>query len=102
MHPTAKAAGFLAESIVKSFISKSSTYDLEQALGQYQLYRDVLNVTQKDRILYVAVTEESFFRVFEDDFGKLALNNQRIQIIIFDDAAQELKQWIPVRPIAQS
>ena len=49
---------------VKSFVGRSDVRDLEQALGQYILYRQVLNEMQSDRTLYLAVSEEIFNSVF--------------------------------------
>ncbi|NJL22025.1 MAG: fatty-acid synthase [Leptolyngbyaceae cyanobacterium SM1_3_5] len=37
---------------VKSFVGQSDVKDLEQALGQYVLYRQILNEMQSDRSLY--------------------------------------------------
>ncbi|MFS8118912.1 MAG: XisH family protein, partial [Microcoleus sp.] len=49
---------------VKSFVGRSDVKDLEQALGQYILYRQVLNEMQINRNLYLAISEEVFNSVF--------------------------------------
>lgn len=40
---------------VKSFISPSPVKDLQNALGQYILYAELLAVTEPERILYLAI-----------------------------------------------
>lgn len=60
---------------VKSFVGRSDVKDLEQALGQYVLYRHVLNEMQSDRKLYLAISEEVFNSVFSIELGELLLKN---------------------------
>ena len=40
---------------VKSFLSESRIADLEQALGQYILYKDILQRIEPERELYLAI-----------------------------------------------
>ena len=42
---------------VKSFISGSKLTDLENALGQFILYHDILAENEPDRTLYLAIRE---------------------------------------------
>jgi hypothetical protein len=51
---------------IKSFISPSLIRDFELALGQYIFYRNLLNVTEPDYKLYLAIKDsiyENFFNV---------------------------------------
>ena len=41
---------------IKSFISRSAVHDLENALGQYVVYRSMLRRLEPDRQLYLAVS----------------------------------------------
>jgi XisH protein len=45
---------------VKSFVGQSDVKDLEQALGQYVLYRQILNEMGVERSLYLAVSKPTF------------------------------------------
>ncbi len=40
---------------IKSFISRSQVNDLENALGQYLLYRSLLKRREPERVIYLAV-----------------------------------------------
>ncbi|MDJ0534241.1 MAG: XisH family protein [Xenococcaceae cyanobacterium MO_207.B15] len=42
---------------IKSFIGKSPINELENALGQYILYRNILEETEPDRLIYLAVRQ---------------------------------------------
>jgi len=51
----AERAGSRIAVEIKSFVGRSDVLDLEQALGQFVLYAEVLAETDPDRILYLAV-----------------------------------------------
>ncbi|MGD2179713.1 XisH family protein [Lusitaniella coriacea] len=61
---------------VKSFIGRSDVRDLEQALGQYVLYRQILDEMGSDRVLYLAVSQTTFNSVFTIELGQVLLKNQ--------------------------
>jgi hypothetical protein len=80
---------------VKSFVGRSDVRDLEQALGQYILYREVLNEMRIDRSLYLAISQPIFNSVFTIELGQVLLKNQIIKLIVFDDKSEAIVQWIP-------
>ncbi len=80
---------------VKSFVGQSDVKDLEQALGQYVLYRQILNEVGSDRSLYLAVSRPTFNSVFTIELGQMLLKNKIIKLIVFDDESEAIVQWIP-------
>lgn len=80
---------------VKSFVGRSDVKDLEQALGQYILYRQVLNEMRIDRSLYLAISQPIFNSVFTIELGQVLLKNQIIKLIVFDEKSEAIVQWIP-------
>lgn len=80
---------------VKSFVGQSDVKDLEQALGQYVLYRQILNEIGSQRSLYLAVSQPTFNSVFTIELGQVLLKNQIIKLIVFDDENEAIVQWIP-------
>ncbi|MBD2010160.1 fatty-acid synthase [Microcoleus vaginatus ZQ-A3] len=80
---------------VKSFVGRSDVKDLEQALGQYVLYRQVLNEMGLDRSLYLAISQPIFNSVFTIELGQVLLKNQIVKLIVFDDKSEAIVQWIP-------
>ncbi len=80
---------------VKSFVGRSEIDDLEKALGQYVLYRDVLSKREPERTLYVAVHQDIFNDLFTEPIGQLLLDNHRIQLVIFNPITEVILRWIP-------
>lgn len=80
---------------IKSFLSDSDIYDLEQTIGQYVLYAKILAQEEKDRLLYVAVTQTTFEGIFSLELGELLLADQTIQLVVFDEKKEVIIQWLP-------
>ena len=85
---------------IKSFLGHSEMADLEQAIGQYTVYHDVLSRAEPERALFLAVNEEVYNNLFEEPIGELLLENQRIRLIVFDPQIEVIRQWIPQNPTA--
>ncbi|TRU80350.1 MAG: fatty-acid synthase [Microcystis novacekii Mn_MB_F_20050700_S1] len=80
---------------VKSFVGQSDVKDLQQALGQYVLYRQILNEMKVERVLYLAISQPTFNSVFSIELGQVLLKNQIVKLIVFDDESEVIVQWIP-------
>jgi hypothetical protein len=79
---------------VKSFLGPSEVKDLQQALGQFILYHDLLAISDPERTLYLAVSLEVYREIFEEPIGMVLLENQRLRLIVFDPHQEVLLQWI--------
>lgn len=79
---------------IKSFLSPSPVQDLEQALGQYILYRDGLMRSQPDRTLYLAITEQVYLDFFQEEIAQMVVENNQLKLIVFEPEKQEIVQWI--------
>jgi hypothetical protein len=80
---------------VKSFIGKSEVEDLENAVGQYVVYQQIINKNQPDYLLYLAVTTKAFHNIFEIEIGQLLLENQIVRLIVFNPFDEVITKWIP-------
>lgn len=69
--------------------------DLEQTIGQYIVYRELLDKTEPERLLYVAVSTKIFRSVFEEGLGELFLARQILRLMVFDPKQEVITQWIP-------
>jgi hypothetical protein len=78
---------------VKSFIGNSPIRDLEQALGQYLLYSNILKRDYPDRILYLAVRDDIYSTFFSEEIVQIAIESQSIRVIVFDALKQEIVKW---------
>jgi hypothetical protein len=79
---------------VKSFIGASKIQDLKEALGQYDIYRYLLEETEPDRKLYIAISKVAYNAFFTQDVAQLILHKHQLPIIIVDIEVEEITQWI--------
>ncbi|MDX2099991.1 MAG: XisH family protein [Leptolyngbyaceae cyanobacterium bins.59] len=79
---------------VKSFIGASKIQDLKEALGQYDIYRYLLEETAPDRKLYIAISNVAYNTFFTQDVTQLILNRHQLPIIVVDIETEEITQWI--------
>jgi len=80
---------------VKSFIGASPVSDLEQALGQYLLYEDLLQTQYPDRLLYLAIRDTVYSSFFQEEIVQIVLTSRRLKLLIFDEIQEVIIQWIP-------
>ena len=80
---------------VKSFPGASEVADLENALGQYILYQDILEETEPERLIYLAVSLKVYEDLFQEPIGQLLLRRQHLRLIVFEPRKGVIVQWIP-------
>ena len=59
---------------VKSFLGRSFIKDLEQAVGQYIVYRDILIEKAVDFELYLAITQGIYKSYFQRQLTQMIIN----------------------------
>ncbi len=74
---------------IKSFVSPSDVQELHMAVGQYNVYRDILVDTGSKRALYLAVPRRAYEGIFADQLGQLVVRRQKLQVIVFGDRPEE-------------
>ncbi len=79
---------------MKSFIGASKIQDLKEALGQYDIYRYLLEETAPDRKLYVAVSAIAYKTFFTQDALQLIVNRHQLPLIVVNTEVEEIVQWI--------
>jgi XisH protein len=80
---------------IKSFRSASDMKDLEEALGQFVLYKQLLTRYAPERILYLAVADEIRKTVFEEEAGQILLEDGIVRLVTFDPLQEAILRWIP-------
>jgi hypothetical protein len=78
---------------VKSFISASRVKDLEQALGQYIMYSQILKQQNLDRTLYLAISQDVFSDFFSEELPQLMIDLNNLKLLIFNIDSQEIVKW---------
>lgn len=79
---------------VKSFVGASKIQDLKEALGQYDIYRYLLEEIAADRKLYISISKVVYNTFFTQDVIQLILNKHHLPIIVVDLETEEIMQWI--------
>jgi hypothetical protein len=79
---------------VKSFLSDSAIFDFHLALGQFLNYRLVLEETEPERLLYLAVPIEAYDSFFYRDLPKASIKKYQIKLIIYDSRNKVIVKWI--------
>ncbi|MBD2553399.1 XisH family protein [Limnothrix sp. FACHB-708] len=80
---------------IKSFLSASLVSDLENAWGQFFMYARALEKREPDRILYLAVTQETFNTIFQEPIGQLLLEEPGFHLVVFDAKTEKVAEWKP-------
>ncbi len=79
---------------IKSFVGQSEVHDLEVALGQYVLYRSLLEDQEPARTLYLAIPKFAHNDIFSDRFGEFVIRKHQLRLIVFNND-EEIVQWLP-------
>ncbi|MFB2878759.1 XisH family protein [Floridanema aerugineum] len=79
---------------VKSFLGRSFIKDLEQAVGQYVVYRDILIETALDFELYLAITQGIYKSYFQRQLTQMIINRNKVKLLIVDPESEVIVQWI--------
>ena len=87
---------------IKSFIGDSEVDDLERALGQYNLYTSLLGRSEPERKLYLAISTEAYDGIFNTPLGRVAIEDYRISLLVFDEDQEVVSRWIDSPSIGKS
>lgn len=79
---------------VKSFLRASQVSELEKAMGQYELYRWLLQDSEPDRELYVAVPTHAYEGIFSKPVGKMVVVKLQMKLIVYSISGEEKLIWI--------
>src|ERR1044071_2712169 len=68
---------------IKSFLGKSGITDLYQALGQYILYRGLIEVSEPERQLFLAMPTEAFDKLLNIAEGANLIASERLKLLLY-------------------
>lgn len=80
---------------IKTFLSDSPLTDYHAALGQFLNYRLALEISDPNRILYLAVPIGVYEAFFRREFAQISVERYQIKQIIYDPIQEVIVQWIP-------
>ncbi len=79
---------------IKTFGSASPVHDLQEAVGQFVVYRVLLAQTEPERMLFLAVTNDVYDGVFSEPLGRLVAEDVRFRFLVFDQLQRKVVRWI--------
>lgn len=79
---------------IKSFPGKSKVAELQQAVGQYVVYRAILRRVEPDRKLYLAVSKDIHNRILVPISGQVVVSDEGIQLVVVDVTVEEIVLWV--------
>jgi hypothetical protein len=79
---------------VKSFLGRSFINDLENAIGQYIVYRDILSETEPQFQLYLAISSGVYESNFQKKLPQMLIKRNQVKLLIFNANTEVIEQWI--------
>ena len=79
---------------IKVFGGPSRVDNFERAIGQYDLYRTVLQDAQIERELFLAISQNTWDELSKVEAFRFHLRVRQIHVIIFDPVNEEVTAWI--------
>lgn len=79
---------------VQSFRGASDVRSLQEATGQFLMYRYLLADQQPDRRLYLSVDRRVYDGILSEPLGQLMLRQCGIPVLVFDAERREVVRWI--------
>lgn len=78
---------------VKGHINASPILYLESLIGQYTLYRVVLNQQKINTPLYVAIPSTVYNSILKEEIGQEAIEQLDLKLIVFDAEREDIILW---------
>jgi len=78
---------------IQHLLGRSLVRSLEEAVGQYRIYRAVLEEREPGRLLYMAVTDRVSGELLAEQFGQFVVERLRLRIMVFDEHQQRVVRW---------
>ncbi|MGH9755587.1 MAG: element excision factor XisH family protein [Blastocatellia bacterium] len=79
---------------VKVFGGNSTVDDFEKAIGQYNLYRDILRRKKIRRELFLAIGRKAYKKLGRIPALLESAGDQKVHLLIFDEHREEVVEWI--------
>lgn len=75
---------------IKSFASNSAVSEFHTALGQFLNYQIMLEETESQRVLYLAVPEETYVSFFQT---RIAVERHKVKMIVYNPVKEVIVKW---------
>lgn len=80
---------------IKCFTSlKLQLDECYHAIGQYQIYRNALNLKEVPEPIYLAIPSNIYQSVFQEKAIRMTIEDARIKLIVVNLHQEEIEAWI--------
>ncbi|WP_293142574.1 MULTISPECIES: XisH family protein [unclassified Microcoleus] len=79
---------------IKSFVGRSLMYDFHGALGQYMVYRNLIQLTEPEYKLYLAIDDVVYKNFFQRKSIQLITKENKLLLMVVEMEKEEILQWI--------
>jgi hypothetical protein len=79
---------------IKSFTGVSEMTDLERALGQFMLYRFLLDRREPERVLFLAVPQSVYATLLDTAPGRDLVSVYGLRLVIYEPESEMITRWI--------
>lgn len=79
---------------VKSFIGRSFITDLQATIGQYIMYKEVVEAQNLDFKLYLAIAANLYDNKFQTPLAQLMIQKNQVNLLLFDPIQEVIERWI--------
>jgi hypothetical protein len=79
---------------IQSFLGRSAMRSLQDAVGQYEVYRAILDEIEPERLPYLALPRRVYEELLTERFGQFIVARLQLRLLIFDIAQERIIRWI--------
>ncbi|MBP0003446.1 MAG: XisH family protein [Cyanobacteria bacterium SBC] len=79
---------------IKSFVGKSPMTDFHNALGQYIVYRNLIQLTEPQYQLFLAIDSLTYSDFFQRPSIQIIVRQNSLNLLVADIPQERLEQWI--------
>ncbi len=78
---------------IKSFVSGSPINELHTALGQYLIYCEAMAEHEPERVIWLAVPDETWNEFFQDTKIQALIEKFRLKLIVVNAETERIVLW---------
>ncbi len=78
---------------IKSFLNRSPLTDFHNAIGQFINYRTALEDQEPERILYLAVPNDTYRKFFHEYLARLVVDRYEVKLIVYNAEEEVIVAW---------
>lgn len=79
---------------LRALLGDRALYDFHGALGQYMVYRNLIQLTEPEYKLYLAIDDFVYKNFFQRKSIQVITNENKLLLIVVEMKKEEILQWI--------